>query len=131
MGGTCWTTTVYMDEVGRNAIFYLWFYPGDEAGGMVDLDWHYEGSDVFEEMWSGFWEIETTMDAPSQVTLSLFEVGAEYHDPAKPLYIDETYPMVISLSGLELVIGTGAYLSPLPFMTWDNTPCVLTLLEWW
>ena len=130
MGGTCWTTTVYMDEVGRNAIFYLWFYPGDEAGGMVDLDWHYEGSDVFEEMWSGFWEIETTMDAPSQVTLSLFEVGAEYHDPAKPLYIDETYPMVISLSGLELVIGTGAYLSPLPFMTWDNTPCVLTLLEW-
>ena len=38
--------------------------------------------------------------------------------------------MVISLSGLELVIGTGAYLSPLPFMTWDNTPCVLTLLEW-
>ena len=130
MGGTCWTTTVYMDEVGRNAIFYLWFYPGDEAGGMVDLDWQYEGSDVFEEMWSGFWEIETTMDAPSQVTLSLFEVGAEYHDPAKPLYIDETYPMVISLSGLELVIGTGAYLSPLPFMTWDNTPCVLTLLEW-
>ena len=40
----------------------LRFYPEDETGGTVDLNWVYEDSDEFEEMWSGFWTIQTIQD---------------------------------------------------------------------
>ena len=73
----CWTTQAAAWDTGRTANYYLWFFPEDENGGSVDLDWQYEGSDLFEEMWGGYWEITSVMDGPSYVTISLSLVGGE------------------------------------------------------
>ena len=50
----CWTVQAAAWDTGCTANYYLWFFPEDENGGSVDLDWQYEGSDLFEEMWSGY-----------------------------------------------------------------------------
>ena len=64
----CWTVQAAAWDTGRTANYYLWFFPEDENGGSVRLDWQYEGSDLFEEMWSGYWTITSVMDGPSYVT---------------------------------------------------------------
>ena len=46
----CWTVQAAAWDTNRTANYYLWFFPEDENGGSVDLDWQYEGSDLFEEM---------------------------------------------------------------------------------
>ena len=125
----CWTTQAAAWDTGRTANYYLWFFPEDENGGSVDLDWQYEGSDLFEEMWGGYWEIASVMDGPSYVTISLSMVGGEnYGVTDGPYYISETYPILMSPSGEEMVIGAGENEVSLPFMPkYDAQLCVLTL----
>lgn len=128
----CWTTQAAAWDTGRTANYYLWFFPEDENGGSVDLDWQYEGSDLFEEMWSGYWTITSVMDGPSYVTISLSLVGGEnYGVTDGPYYISETYPLLISPSGEEMVLGAGENGVSLPFMPQDDPqPYTLTLDSW-
>ena len=125
----CWTTQAAAWDTGRTANYYLWFFPEDENGGSVDLDWQYEGSDLFEEMWSGYWTITSVMDGSSYVTISLSLVGGEnYGVTDGPYYISETYPILMSPSGEEIMIGVGENEVSLPFMPkYDAQLCVLTL----
>lgn len=93
--GMGWITETMAGETNRYAHFSLRFYPEDETGGTVDLDWAYEGSDDFTEMWSGFWAIQTIPDGPSYVTLSLSLVGGySYGVTDGPMYLCETYPLL-------------------------------------
>ena len=125
--GLNWITETTVGETGRYAYFSLCFRPGDEAGGAVDLEWTYKGSDDTEEMWSGFWTIQTVPDGPSYVTLSLSLVGGKnYSVTDGPMYLCETYPLLISPSGTELLVGAGESGICLPFMPQSTTACVLT-----
>lgn len=128
----CWTTQAAAWDTGRTANYYLWFFPEDENGGSVDLDWQYEGSDLFEEMWGGYWEITSVMDGPSYVTISLSLVGGEnYGVTDGPYYISETYPLLISHSGEEMVLGAGENGVSLPFMPkYESQLSILTLDSW-
>ena len=81
-------------------------------GGTVELYWEYEGADpsktTWEEVWSGFWTTTSVMDGPSYVTVSLSLVGGDnYGVTDGPYYISETYPILMSPSGEEMVIGAG------------------------
>ena len=106
----------------------LTFYPDDENGGTVDLDWLYDGEEGFEEQWSGFWEIQTAIDEPSYETISLSRVGGKNYDTTDgPMYISETYPVLISQRGEDLLIGKGENGICLPFMSQSTTAAVLTL----
>ena len=125
--GMGWITETMAGETNCYAYFSLRFYPEDETGGTVDLDWAYEGSDDFTEMWSGFWAIQTIPDGPSYVTLSLSLVGGDsYGVTDGPMYLCETYPLLISPSGTELLVGAGESGICLPFMSRSTTVCVLT-----
>ena len=125
--GMGWITETMVGETNRYAHFSLRFYPEDETGGTVDLDWAYEGSDDFTEMWSGFWAIQTIPDGPSYVTLSLSLVGGNSYETSDgPFYMSETYPLLISPSGTELLVGAGENGICLPFMSQSTTACVLT-----
>ena len=125
--GMGWITETMVGETSRYAYFSLRFYLEDETGGTVDLEWVYEDSDDIEEMWSGFWTIQTIPDGPSYVTLSLSLVGGNsYETTDGPFYMSETYPLLISPSGTELMIGAGENGICLPFMSQSTTACVLT-----
>ena len=125
--GMGWITETMVGETSRYAYFSLRFYLEDETGGTVDLNWVYEDSDEFEEMWSGFWTIQTIPDGPSYVTLSLSLVGGNnYGVTDGPMYLCETYPLLISPSGTELLVGAGESGICLPFMPQSTTACVLT-----
>ena len=127
--GSYWTTSTTVGESDRSAFFCLCVYPGDDSGGTADLYWMREDDYSYEAYWSGYWEIETVMEGPSYVTLTLFDTGSENPGTAESLCIDETYPMLISPSGLELVIGAGENGVCLPFMSQSTEVCVLTLAE--
>ena len=125
--GMGWITETMVGETSRYAYFSLRFYPEDETGGTVDLEWVYEDSDDIEEMWSGFWTIQTIPDGPSYVTLSLSLVGGNRYETSDgPFYMSETYPLLISPSGTELLVGAGESGICLPFMSQSTTACVLT-----
>ena len=125
--GMGWITETMVGETSRYAYFSLRFYLEDETGGTVDLEWVYEDSDDIEEMWSGFWAIQTILDGPSYVTLSLSLVGGNnYGVTDGPMYLCETYPLLISPSGTELLVGAGESGICLPFMSQSTTACVLT-----
>ncbi len=125
--GMGWITETMVGETSRYAYFSLRFYLEDETGGSVDLEWVYEDSDDIEEMWSGFWTIQTIPDGPSYVTLSLSLVGGNnYGVTDGPMYLCETYPLLISPSGTELLVGAGESGICLPFMSQSTTACVLT-----
>ena len=125
--GMGWFYQTMVGQTDRVAYFSLRFYHDDESGGSVDLQWSYEGSSDFEEMWSGFWTIESVMDGPSYVTLSLSLVGGNSYETSDgPFYMSETYPLLISPSGTELLIGAGENGICLPFMSQSTTACVLT-----
>lgn len=83
-------------------------------------------------MWSGFWTTTSAMDGPSYVTVSLSLVGGDnYGVTDGPYYISETYPILMSPSGEEMVIGAGENEVSLPFMPkYDAQLCVLTLDSW-
>lgn len=125
--GMGWITETMVGETNRYACFSLRFYPGDETGGSVDLDWAYKGSKDFEEMWSGSWTIQTIPDGPSYVTINISLVGGKnYGVTDGPMYLCETYPLLISPSGTELLIGAGESGICLPFMSQSTLACVLT-----
>ena len=125
--GMGWITETMVGETSRYAYFSLRFYLEDETGGSVDLEWAYEGSDDFDEIWSGFWAIQTIPDGPSYVTLSLSLVGGNSYGAKDGLmYLCETYPLLISPSGTELLVGAGESGVCLPFMSQSTTACVLT-----
>ncbi len=125
--GTTWSASGTAWDTDRYAHFMLTFYPGDETGGVVNLDWQYDGEEEFEEQWSGFWTIETELDMPSHVTLSLSLVGGKsYNTTDGPLYISETYHTLLSPSGEELLISSGENGICLPFMSQYTLVCVLT-----
>ena len=125
--GMGWFYQTMVGQTDRVAYFSLRFYHDDESGGSVDLQWSYEGSSDFEEMWSGFWTIESVMDGPSYVTLSLSLVGGNSYETSDgPFYMSETYPLLISPSGTELLVGAGENGICLPFMSQSTTACVLT-----
>ena len=125
--GMGWITETMAGETGRYAYFSLRFYFEDETGGTVDLEWTYEDSDDIEEMWSGFWVLQTIPDGPSYVTLSLSLVGGNnYGVTDGPMYLCETYPLLISPSGTELLVGAGESGICLPFMLQSTLTCVLT-----
>ena len=125
--GMGWITETMVGETSRYAYFSLRFYLEDETGGSVDLEWAYEDSDDFDEIWSGFWAIQTIPDGPSYVTLSLSLVGDNsYGATDGPMYLCETYPLLISPSGTELLVGAGESGVCLPFMSQSTTVCVLT-----
>lgn len=87
----------------------------------------YKDSKDFEEMWSGSWTIRTIPDGPSYVTLNLSRVGGKnYGATDGPMYLCETYPLLISPSGTELLIGAGESGICLPFMSQSTLACVLT-----
>lgn len=129
--GTGWITNTTAWDTGSIATFYLWFYPGDGTGGRVDLDWIYSDSDEYEEMWSGFWTIQTIPDGPSYVTISLSLVGGRnYGVTDGPMYISEMYPALISPGGTELLLGNGIDGICMPFMSPSKTgPYEFTLIE--
>ena len=125
--GMGWITETMVGETNRDAYFSLRFYPEDETGGTVNLEWTYDDSNDIEEMWSGFWAIQTIPDGPSYVTLSLSLVGGNsYGVTDGPMYLCETYPLLISPSGTELLVGAGESGICLPFMSQSTTACVLT-----
>ena len=125
--GMGWITETMVGETSRYAYFSLRFYPEDETGGTVDLNWVYEDSADIEAMWSGFWTIQTIPDGPSYVTLSLSLVGGNRYETSDgPFYLCETYPLLISPSGTELLVGAGESGICLPFMSQSTTACVLT-----
>ena len=125
--GMGWITETMAGETSHYAFFSLRFYFEDETGGTVDLEWTYEDSDDIEEMWSGFWTIQTALDEPSYVTLSLSLVGGNnYGVTDGPMYLCETYPLLISPSGTELLVGAGESGICLPFMSQSTLACVLT-----
>ena len=125
--GMGWITETMAEETSRYAYFSLRFYLEDETGGSVDLEWVYEDSDNIEEMWSGFWVLQTIPDGPSYVTLSLSLVGGNnYGVTDGPMYLCETYPLLISPSGTELLVGAGESGICLPFMSQSTLACVLT-----
>ena len=125
--GMGWITETMVGETSRYAYFSLRFYLEDETGGSVDLEWVYEDSDDIEAMWSGFWTIQTIPDGPSYVTLSLSLVGGNSYETSDgPFYMSETYPLLISPGGTELLVGAGESGICLPFMSQSTTACVLT-----
>lgn len=126
---SCWLIQAPVGTSGRNGEFLLVFYPGDETGGTVDLYWKHEEATSVEGVWSGFWSIETVLEGPSYVNLTLFHTGGESGTTDGATYIDETYPFLISPSGLELVIGAGENGICLPFMSPDTDAYLLTLDE--
>lgn len=116
MGGQMWTAGA-MTQDGRAAYFTLTFYPGDETGGQADLNWYYDGQGEYEELWSGFWTIQTELDQPSSVTLDLTRVGGANYDTVDgPYYFSETYPVMIAPSGESLMIAAGEHGIALPGM---------------
>ena len=125
--GMGWITETMVEETDRYAYFSLRFYYEDETGGTVDLEWAYEDSADIEAMWSGSWTIQTIPDGPSYVTLSLSLVGGNsYATSDGPFYLCETYPLLISPSGTDLMIGAGENGVCMPFMPQSTTACVLT-----
>ena len=125
--GMGWITETMVEETDRYAYFSLRFYYEDETGGTVDLEWAYEDSADIEAMWSGFWTIQTIPDGPSYVTLSLLLVGGNRYETSDgPFYLCETYPLLISPSGTDLMIGAGENGVCMPFMPQSTTACVLT-----
>lgn len=126
--GQGWSVQTTAWDSSDNAVFLLRFYPGDEEGGMAELDWRQESASEYEEEWRGFWTLQTQMDQPSAVTLSLSLVGGlHYGITDGPVYLCETYPVLVAPSGEELVFGAGENGICLPFLSPDTAPCVLSL----
>ena len=64
-------------ETNRYAFFSLRFYPGMRRAARSIWIGHTRTASDFEEMWSGFWTIQTIPDGPSYVTLNLSLVGGK------------------------------------------------------
>ena len=124
--GRGWFVNTTAGETNRKANFSLRFYPN----GTADLHWSYEKKNDLEEMWTGYWTLRTVLDGPSYLTFNLSLVGGRRYGTADgPLYINETYPLLISPSGTELLVGEGENGANLPFLSQSTIACVLTQIE--
>ena len=124
--GRGWFVNTTAGETNRKANFSLRFYPN----GTADLHWSYEKKNDLEEMWTGYWTLRTVLDGPSYLTFNLSLVGGRRYGTADgPLYINETYPLLISPSGTELLVGEGENGANLPFLSQNTIACVLTQIE--
>ena len=105
-------------------------------GGTVELYWEYEDADptsvMWEEVWTGFFTLTAVMDGVSYATIDLSLVGGNrYGVTDGPYDISETYPILMSPSGEEMVIGAGENEVSLPFMPqYESQLCTLTLESW-
>ena len=63
--------------------------------------------------------------------LSLFLTASNGQETAETSYISETYPILISPSGLELLIGAGENGVCLPFMSQSTSTYTLTRADDW
>lgn len=126
LNGRGWFVNTTAGETNRKANFSLRFYPN----GTADLHWSYEKKNDLEEMWTGYWTLRTVLDGPSYLTFNLSLVGGRRYGTADgPLYINETYPLLISPSGTELLVGEGENGANLPFLSQSTIACVLTQIE--
>ena len=124
--GRGWLGEIPAGEDNRLSSYSLRFYFNEENGGSVDVHWAYEDGGL-NEYWSGFWTIETEIDKPSRLTLSLSLVGGTNYDTTDgPVYMSETYPILISLRGTELLIGKGENGITLPFLPDNVNFCILS-----
>ena len=134
--GGCWTTQATAWNTSRPATYFLWFFPEDETGGTIDVYWEYEDADptsvMWEEVWTGFFTLTAVMDGVSYATIDLSLVGGNRYGVVDgPYDISETYPLVISPSCEELVLGAGENGVSLPFMPQNESQlCTLTLESW-
>ena len=134
--GGCWTTQATAWNTSRPATYFLWFFPEDETGGTIDVYWEYEDADptsvMWEEVWTGFFTLTAVMDGVSYATIDLSLVGGNRYGVVDgPYDISETYPLVISPSCEELVLGAGENGISLPFMPqYESQLCTLTLESW-
>lgn len=125
--GTMWCTQGNAWESDRYAYYNVWFCPGDAESGTMDIDFLYEGQEEYAEQWSGFWTIQTAEDQPSYISISISLVGGtEYNSTDGSRYIAETYPILISRSGTDIVIGKGLNNVCLPFMNQNTLATVLS-----
>ncbi len=125
--GTMWCTQGNAWESDRYAYYNVWFFPGDAESGTMDIDFLYEGQEEYAEQWSGFWTIQTAEDQPSYISISISLVGGmEYNSTDGPRYIAETYPILISQRGTDIVIGKGLNNVCLPFMNQNTLATVLS-----
>lgn len=118
--GRGWLGEIPAGEDNRLSSYSLRFYFNEENGGSVDVH-------LKDEEWSGFWAIETEIDKPSRLTLSLSLVGGTNYDTTDgPVYMSETYPILISLRGTELLIGKGENGITLPFLPDNVNFCIMS-----
>lgn len=128
--GLQWTIESTARETDRRAYFSLWVSIFDNISGRAELCWNYTDNQNFEEIWNGSWMIQMVPNGPTYLTLELTLVGGErYNEADDPVYLCETYPLLISPSGTELVVGAGESGICLPFMSQSTLPYVLTLAE--
>ena len=134
--GGCWTTQATAWNTSRPATYFLWFFPEDETGGTIDVYWEYEDAEptsvMWEEVWTGFFTLTAVMDGVSYAAIDLSLVGGNRYGVVDgPYDISETYPLVISPSCEELVLGAGENGISLPFMPQNESQlCTLTLESW-
>lgn len=129
-GGITWSIVGTPWDTDRKAIFMMTFYPGDETGGRLDLDWLYTGEEYkeqeYEEQWSGFWKMETKEDQPSCISIDLTLVGGKNYETADgSMYTSDDYRLLLDPSGEHLMISSGRHNGCLPFMTNRMTTWVL------
>lgn len=128
--GRVWHVWSTAWEGDRNAFFMMQFYPSDGESGRVDIDWNYTDERDYEEQWSGYWNLITQNDRPSYLTISLSMVGGKsYGVTDGPMYIAETYPILLSPDGEKLVMGAGLNGVCLPFMSQSTIVSTLWLPE--
>ena len=102
-----------------------------EAGDYLSFDFTeyawYNAPPEFAGWLSDGWTIQTIPNGPSYVTINISLVGGKnYGVTDGPMYLCETYPLLISPSGTELLVGAGESGICLPFMSQSTLACVLT-----
>lgn len=128
--GATWTAQTLAWD-GAPAQFELTFrLDGTGAGasvGSVSIDRRSAGETEYEECWSGWWSITTELEQPSFVTLELSRSGGRNFDETDaPMFISDTYPVLISPSGEQLMLFGGAHSIPLPFMPSGDSAALFT-----
>lgn len=128
--GATWTAQTLAWD-GAQAQFELTFrLDGTGAGasiGSVSINRRGAGETEYEECWSGWWSITAEPEQPSFVTLELSRSGGRNFDETDaPMFISDTYPVLISPSGGQIMLFGGAHSIPLPFMPSGDSAALFT-----
>ena len=138
--GEGWIIQTTANDPVPNTDFSLWLYSNSDTNGSFVLyaDRKRADGQGFEQVgtWNGTWSIQTVMDGPSDVAFEMSLITSSPYDypydttnAHLPREVHDIYPVLISPSGMELVIGPGVSGSRLPFMSWDGSPCTLMRVE--